>query len=178
MNKNNTRTPNTRFPALSAVIFAIVTMVIFVCPPAHAQDQQFLSLSVGYFGILDHDTVGDFRAEYRSNYALLTEHLHPWAGIEATGNASLWGGGGLLYDWQFAYQFHLIPSVGAGFYNHGAGDKNLKYGVEFRSQLELAYQFNQNGERVGISLGHISNAGLGDHNPGTEIASLYWHLPY
>ena len=48
--------------------------------------------------------------------------------------------------------------------------------VEFLSQLELGYLFDNN-HRIGIAGGHISNAGLGDRNPGTEILNVYYHIP-
>ncbi len=34
-----------------------------------------------------------------------------------------------------------------------------------------------NGSRLGLAFGHISNAGLDDDNPGTEILNLYYHIP-
>ena len=40
--------------------------------------------------------------------------------------------------------------------------------LEFRTTLELSYQLN-NDDRIGFSLGHISNANIGNKNPGVEI---------
>ena len=48
--------------------------------------------------------------------------------------------------------------------------------VEFRSQVELGYQF-ENQSRLSLAFSHISNAELGDDNPGTEVLNLYYHLP-
>jgi hypothetical protein len=30
---------------------------------------------------------------------------------------------------------------------------------------------------LGVAISHLSNAGIGDRNPGTEIATLYYSLP-
>ena len=40
----------------------------------------------------------------------------------------------------------------------------------------LAYSF-ENNMRFGIAFSHISNAGLGDINPGTESLVLTWAVP-
>ncbi len=81
-----------------------------------------------------------------------------------------------MLDLELAENFYAVPSFGAGFYEEGDSDKDLDYFLEFRSQIELAYEF-QNQQRLGVAFGHISNAGLGDENPGTEILNLYYHVP-
>ena len=48
--------------------------------------------------------------------------------------------------------------------------------VEIRSQLELAYRFDD-GKRLGAAFSPISNAGIGAHNTGAEIATLYYSIP-
>ena len=55
--------------------------------------------------------------------------------------------------------------------------KNLGNDLQFRTTLELNYKF-ENHNRIGLSLGHISNANLGDKNPGVEIISLSYQIPY
>ena len=49
--------------------------------------------------------------------------------------------------------------------------------VEFRSQLEFAYRFD-NRSRLGFAISHYSNASLGDANPGTESLTLYYSVPF
>ena len=36
----------------------------------------------------------------------------------------------------------------------------------------------KNDDRIGISLGHISNANIGNKNPGVEIISLSYQKPF
>jgi len=69
----------------------------------------------------------------------------------------------------------LTPSFGVGAYDEGDG-KDLGDTIEFRSQVELAYRFD-NRSRVGVAFSHISNAGIGDRNPGTEILNVYYAYP-
>ena len=48
--------------------------------------------------------------------------------------------------------------------------------MEFRSQLEIAYRFDDR-SRLGLAISHYSNASLGDTNPGTESAMIYYSVP-
>jgi hypothetical protein len=60
--------------------------------------------------------------------------------------------------------------VSGGYYNDGAG-RDLGYDVEFYSQLRLEYRLSADAG-IGLGVGHISNAGIGDKNPGAETAYL------
>ncbi len=143
--------------------------------PAIAADGGHISLGAGVYDVIDEDEAADFRLEYRPDTKILFG-LSPWLGAEVTSDFSVWAGGGLLYNWNFADSWFLVPSFGIGLYDEGDSDKDLDFPIEFRSQLELAYQF-QNQHRLGVAFGHISNASLGDDNPGTEVLNLYWHIP-
>lgn len=138
-------------------------------------EESLLSLGAGYYDIMDDDGAADFRLEYRSGHSYFW-HIKPWAGVESTSDASLWAGGGILADIPVTENVYVTPSFGAGFYARGSSDLDLDYPLQFRSQIELAYEFESN-RRLGIAFGHISNASLGDHNPGTEVLNLYYHIP-
>ena len=72
--------------------------------------------------------------------------------------------------------WNLTPSFGFGYYDDGDG-KKLGNEIEFRTTLEISYQL-KNSDRVGISFGHISNANIGDKNPGVEIINLSYQKPF
>lgn len=144
-----------------------------VCAPAQAQS-DLLSLSIGYYDINDNEDAVDFRAEYRWDDPLVWV-IKPWAGVEASSDAAFYALGGLLADIKVGSGFLITPSFGAGLYADGGG-KELGSAVEFRSQLEMGWEF-EGGARVGVAGGHISNGGLGDKNPGTEFLNLYYHIP-
>ena len=67
------------------------------------------------------------------------------------------------------------PGAGVGAYSEGNG-KDLGHAIEFRTQVEFARRL-RNDARIAIALSHISNASLGDENPGAEILSLYYSIP-
>lgn len=164
-----------------AVACRLILVALFLYPfsYAHAQEGEGVSseivLGAGIFEIFEGDgKSGDIRLEYRHGEPLFW-NLRPWAGLELTFDGGLYGAGGLLFDWEFSPDWFLTPSIGAGLYEDGKGSR-LGYTLQFRSQLELGYGF-ENGSRVSLGLGHISNASLGRSNPGAEILSLSWHVP-
>ena len=52
----------------------------------------------------------------------------------------------------------------------------LGHDLEFRSQIEIAYRFDDRA-RLGLSLSHMSSASIGDKNPGTESIMVTYALP-
>ena len=67
-----------------------------------------------------------------------------------------------------------IAAPGADNINQGA-DTDLGNDAEFYSQLRLEYKL-ENGAKIGLGIGHISNADIGDHNPGAETAYLNYNI--
>ena len=53
-----------------------------------------------------------------------------------------------------------------GLYHEGDG-KDLGHMIEFKSEVQLSLNLSQNSE-LGFSYNHISNASLGDKNPGAN----------
>lgn len=155
---------------LSAIALATAIMA----PSASAQEPSFLSVGVGWYDINDDQDAVDLRVEYRSKAKFLG-FVKPWVGVEITSDAAAYGVAGILSDIFFGRRIVLTPSFGVGVYADGNG-KDLGSAIEFRSQLELGYRFD-NRSRMSLAFGHISNAHLTDQNPGSEILTVYYHLP-
>ena len=133
-----------------------------------------ISGGVGWYDFkVQDDEAVDFRLEYRHGEDFLW--LKPWGGLEVTSDGSVWGGIGVLVDITFFDSVVLTGSVAPGLWSRGSG-KDLGQVVEFRSQVELGYQF-ENRSRLSVAFSHISNAELDSTNPGTEVLNLYYHLP-
>lgn len=155
-------------------LFAFALAALCLSTPAAAQD--YISVGAGWYDILDNDGAADFRLEYRPDKKILWE-LKPYFGGEITSESTIWAGGGVLLDLNLSDTVYVTPSFGVGLYNEGSSDLDLDHVIEFRSQLEAGYKLS-GGQRLGVSFGHMSNLGLGDHNPGTEILNVYYHIPY
>ena len=61
---------------------------------------------------------------------------------------------------------NITPSFTPGLYHEGDG-KDLGHMIEFKSEVQLSLNLSQNSE-LGFSYNHISNASIGDKNPGAN----------
>tara|TARA_Y100000768_G_scaffold387329_1_gene378271 strand:+ start:1801 stop:2331 length:531 start_codon:yes stop_codon:yes gene_type:complete len=110
-------------------------------------------------------------------------YLKPFAGIEVTTDSAFYLISGIYLEDNLGKlmsgqenNWNFTPSFGLGYYDDGNG-KKLGNKLEFRTTLEFSYQL-ENADRIGISLGHISNANIGNKNPGAEIISLSYQKPF
>ena len=62
--------------------------------------------------------------------------------------------------------FTITPSFAPGYYNSGDG-KDLGSVLEFKSEIQMSLNLSDSTE-FGMSYNHISNASLGDKNPGAN----------
>jgi|TARA_B100000767_G_C19592439_1_gene462062 lipid A 3-O-deacylase len=61
---------------------------------------------------------------------------------------------------------NLTPSFTPGYYNEGNG-KDLGHPLEFKSEVQLSLELPKESQ-FGFSYNHLSNASLGDKNPGAN----------
>lgn len=157
--------------AAIALIAAAVT-----AGPARADgDPDFITFGAGWYDFNKRDDAGgEFRLEYRSDEEFY--YLKPFAAVAGTSTGSFFVGVGVLMDIYFGRRFVVTPSFAPHFYEQGGADKDLGHELEFRSQLEFAYRFDDR-SRLGLSISHYSNASIGDKNPGTETLMLNYSVP-
>ena len=133
----------------------------------------------------------DFRYERRFDNTILDIgpkednffFLKPFAGIEVTSDSASYFLTGIYLEDNLGQLFTgntnnyiITPSFGFGIYDDGSG-KKLGNDIQFRTTLEFSFEL-KNKNRIGLSFGHISNANLGDKNPGAEIISLSYQVPF
>ena len=133
----------------------------------------------------------DFRYERRFDNSIIDIgpkkdnffYIKPFAGVEFTSDSAFYLISGIYLEDNLGElmtgeenNWNFTPSFGLGYYDDGNG-KKLGNKVEFRTTLEFSYQL-ANKDRIGISLGHISNANIGNKNPGAEIISLSYQKPF
>lgn len=152
----------------------VIAVLALCAGPAAADDPDFIAVSVGAFDVNDDETTAEARLEYRSDWRWWM--FKPFGGV--MGNAD--GGGyvyaGVLIDLFFGNRIVVTPSFAPGAYIEG-DSKDLGSVLEFRSQIEVSYRFD-NRSRLGVALSHMSNAGIGDDNPGTENLVLTYAVPF
>ncbi len=139
-------------------------------------DPAYLSFAIGRTDVTKGDETVDFRLEYRHNASFYI--FKPFMGIDVSGDGAFYGFFGILTDLYFGKKrnFIVTPNFAVGVY--GAGDgKRLGYPLEFRSGIEFAYRFEDK-SRLGFSIHHISNANIGEKNPGTESVVVNYAIPF
>lgn len=124
------------------------------------------------------DSVSDnhaaqFGLEYR--FAEWKYGLRPTLGANVTSKGALYGYGGLNWDVKLIDKLLLTPNFMVGAFERGNG-KSLGGVVEFRSGIELSYEF-ANRHRIGAAFNHISNADIYSYNPGAETLLINYAIP-
>lgn len=133
------------------------------------EEYEMINITAGQVGILDDlDGPQRYGLEYR-----FTSFSGPWGfrlipaiGVAAANNGARFLYTDLRHDFYLNDNWLLIPSFGAGVFKN-SDEINLGNNLEFRSGLEIAYQF-QNKMRAGIAIFLLSNGGISSRNPGTE----------
>jgi lipid A 3-O-deacylase len=163
-----------RLLRISAVRIAAAGALLLSPAAAYADDPPFLTVGLGWYDVNRQvDEATEFRAEYRHDKKIWI--VKPFAGVMGTTDGAVYGYGGFLTDIFFGRRIVLTPSLAAGYYSDGNG-RDLGHAIEFRSSIELAYRFDDR-SRLGIAFYHLSNAHLGDTNPGTEILGVVYSIP-
>ena len=176
-------------------MFRTLVLIIIILVSNNAFSKGTNVFGLGIYDIKfdgsEKNQASDFRYEFRSNKSLLDIgpkednffFLKPFIGFEYTSDSASYFLTGIYFEDNLGdlfegtkSKFFFTPSFGAGIYDDGSG-KKLGNDLQFRTQLEISYEL-KNKNRVGVSFSHISNANLGDKNPGAEILSFSYHIPY
>lgn len=156
-----------------------ITVSSYVVIPVHyaaAQDHGHIVIGAGQYNVSDDETESDYRLEYRSGDAGLLFDIRPYISGDVTSQGAHHLGAGLFKDFFLSDSVYVTPLLGIYYYQDGGSDLNLGNPVVFRSQFEFGYEF-ENAQRLSVGYSHYSNASLDDHNPGAEVATLYYHHP-
>ena len=162
---------------------ALLLAVAGAMPGARADDGDLVSAYVGAYDMMTSPhPAGMFGAEYRPDWPLLWV-VKPFGGGFVTTDASVYGYAGLLGDIDLGALFGgtagriiLTPNAAIGAFGQGDAPKDLGSVLEFRSGGEITYRFDS-GLRLGVTFHHMSNAGVGDKNPGAEMTSVIMVVP-
>ena len=171
----------------------LLIFILFVSNPVFAKGYDVFGIGlydIKFDGSSTNQST-DFRYERRYNKVLVNIgpeednyfYLKPFTGVEVTSESAYYILGGVYLEDNLGLlftgeqsNFIFTPSFGVGYYDDGDG-KKLGNKIEFRTTLEISYEMKNN-NRIGLSFGHISNANIGNKNPGVEIISFSYQIPY
>jgi hypothetical protein len=142
-------------------------------PAAGLVNTDYLNIGIGATQVVDTDQNILLDIEYR--YLDIYYGLRPIIGFHMDSESALYGYAGFNWDIQLADAWWFTPTASVGAYSQGDG-QDLGHAIEFRTGIELAYE-RENKSRIGLQLTHLSNAGIGNKNPGTEILQLNYAWP-
>jgi len=158
-------------------LFFTILILISYGFSSHSNEENMWSFSLGQFDVNDTVDSSELRFEYlygnnflKNNYGLKT-----FLGVMRNGDNGKYIYSGLRKDIEILEKWFFTPSFALGYYDRG-NSKDLGYNLEFRSQIEFSYKLKSS--RIGFNLNHISNASIGDTNPGTESATISLIRPF
>lgn len=159
--------------AIAAAMLGLCLGLMLVPRAARAADPSFIAVGAGVYDVLHDFKAAQGRLEFR--FADRFIFIKPMVGVLFTSKGSVMGYGGIRIDLYLGSHFVVTPNGAVGAFYRGDG-KELGSTIEFKTGAEFAYRFDDH-SRLGLQFDHISNAGIGRHNPGTESLVLFWSFP-
>ena len=152
-------------------LFALMCLSYFSFSNAEEikSNETELNFFTGMFDFSDHKQKAGIIGIQHQNDDLFREsflgRLSPITGGFLTENNAyyLYTGAQAEYDLGM---FTITPSFAPGYYSSGDG-KDLGHTLEFKSEVQMSLNLSDS-TQFGMSYNHISNASLGDKNPGAN----------
>lgn len=162
-----------RRAAVAAAMLGFFLSFALVARAARAEDPNYIAVGAGVYDVLHDFKAAQGRLEFRFADRFL--FIKPMVGVLFTSKGSVMGYGGIRIDLYLGPHIVITPNGAVGAFYRGNG-KNLGSTIEFKTGGEFAWRFDDH-SRLGLAFDHISNAGIGRHNPGTESFILFWSFP-
>ena len=152
--------------------FLIFTILLFpkliVAEEPGSTDSQF-NFFTGNFDFSDHKQkallVGLQHQNENLNRNTFLGNVSPITGMFVTQNSAAYIYTGIEWNVDMG-GLKFTPSFAPGLYHEGDG-KDLGHVLEFKSEVQLSYNPSER-TSFGVSYNHVSNASLGDKNPGAN----------
>jgi len=132
-------------------------------------NEHEISFYSGMFDFSDHGAKSTLFGIEHQNENLVKDSfvgtISPVTGLMFTADNATYIYTGIQAQYNLG-KLNIIPSFTPGLYGEGNG-KDLGHIVEFKSEVQLSLNIFENSQ-LGFSYNHISNASLGDKNPGAN----------
>ena len=153
----------------------LIFFLFFSITPSNSEEANVnigsseFNIYTGMFDFSDHgkksQLIGFQHKDENLNRDTFLGNLSPITGLMITADNA-----GYIYTGvQAQYKvgaLNITPSFTPGLYHDGDG-KDLGHVFEFKSEVQLSLDLSKNSE-LGFSYNHISNASLGNKNPGAN----------
>ncbi|MBD1137333.1 acyloxyacyl hydrolase [Pelagibacterales bacterium SAG-MED43] len=157
---------------LKRIIYILAFMMtstnLVVAQEENSKEHQ-INLFTGNFDFSDHKQsallVGFQHQNENLNRDTFLGNVSPITGGFLTENSAAYVYTGVEWNVDIG-ELMFTPSFAPGLYHEGDG-KDLGHALEFKSEVQLSYSSSDN-TNFGVSYNHVSNASLGDKNPGAN----------
>ena len=150
-------------------MLVLITSKLFADTIKQNTDNHQLNYFVGNFDFSDHKQkallFGFQHQDENLNRNTFLGNISPITGGFLTENSAAYLYTGIEWNVDMGSMI-FTPSFAPGFYHEGDG-KDLGHVLEFKSELQLSYEASDL-TNFGLSYNHVSNASLGDKNPGAN----------
>ena len=156
------------------LIRACAACLVLASFGAGAQPATSIVLSTGQYGMrkeVPHSIGFDLQVRTPWRWTV----FRPLAGVLTSSGGGTFLYSGVVADIDLPLGLRLSPAFAPAIALARA-DGDLGFPVEFRSSLELSAALGDR-MRLGVGFSHISNAKLGDRNPGVETLMLVFGFP-
>ena len=157
------------FKKLSFFFILIISATNLFAADELNKNEHQLNFFTGNFDFSDHKQkavmVGLQHQNENLNRETFLGNVSPITGGFVTENSSAYIYTGIEWNVDMG-GMKFTPSFAPGLYHEGNG-KDLGHILEFKSEVQLSYTTSENAS-LGVSYNHVSNASLGDKNPGAN----------
>jgi len=152
-----------------ASFFSIFFLFNFNSLSAENNQDHQINIFLGNFDFSDDKQsailVGFQHQNENLNRDTFLGNVSPITGAFITENSAAYIYTGIEWNVEMG-SLTFTPSFAPGLYHEGDG-KDLGHILEFKSEVQLTYAASGNAN-IGFSYNHVSNASLGDKNPGAN----------
>ena len=158
------------FKKLSLILFILFSVTkLFAAEEINNNNNQ-LNFFTGNFDFSD-----DKQSAYLIGFQHQDENLNrdtflgdvsPITGVFVTENSAAYIYTGIEWNMDMGEKISFTPSFAPGLYHQGDG-KDLGHVLEFKTEVQMSYATSEKSS-FGVSYNHVSNASLGDKNPGAN----------
>ena len=158
------------FKKLSLILFILFSVTkLFAAEEINNNNNQ-LNFFTGNFDFSD-----DKQSAYLIGFQHQDENLNrdtflgdvsPITGVFVTENSAAYVYTGIEWNMDMGEKISFTPSFAPGLYHQGDG-KDLGHVLEFKTEVQMSYATSEKSS-FGVSYNHVSNASLGDKNPGAN----------
>ena len=154
--------------SLAILILSALTKNINAAESKSYDSHEFNFFS-GVFDITNEAKNSELFGVQHSNEDLFKDtflgKISPITGFMMTADSATYLYTGVQAEYEIG-KLNFTPSFSPGYYTTGDG-KDLGSPLEFKTEVQLSLELLP-GSKLGYSYNHVSNAGLGDKNPGAN----------